>query len=76
MQKLRYGQIDTVTYRKSYIDRIDFILHDNENREKFKIYFTKAFPVAVSNVDFVYGVNQELDFQITFTYEEMLFEIL
>jgi len=76
MQKLRYGQIDTETYRQSFIKRIDFVLLDNEKREKFKIYFTKAMPVSVTSVDMIYGVDEEIDFIMTFAYEEMLFEIL
>jgi len=76
MVKLRAGELTSQTVRDNLIKRIDFILLDNQKREKLKIYFTKAFPISVSSLNMGYGEDEEVSFTVTFTYDEMFPEVI
>lgn len=77
MQQMKYGQNVTPEYIKdNTVNKINLIILDNQKRDIYKIEFTNCFLLALSNLDLVQGIDNEITFSTTFSYQEILKEAL
>ena len=53
----------------SYIDAINILVNDNENRKTNTIIFKKCFLISLSSLVLAFGTSDQLQFSCTFVFD-------
>lgn len=71
MQKIRYGEIDAESLRKSAVNAIEVEILDNQKRIRGTLKFTECYLLSLSSLPLVMGSSEEVVFTCNFSYEEI-----
>jgi len=80
MYNLKYGNVnidqkDSDLFRDYCMSKATLTMLDNQKRPVVNVHFTKLLPSNMQSLQLTMGSSEELEFSISFTYEEIDYEL-